>query len=377
MTAAELAARLEQVERLLGESSAVLDTVLVSSPAGIAIWDRDLRYVRVNETYAAMNGRTVDQHLGRPVREVLPELESALRKVLEEGRPLRGVEDGGGMPAVERRSFVGTYHPLRRPDTQEIFGVAAVLVDTAHARTRLIAHRIEETVRQRTAELAAANQELETFSYSVSHDLRAPLRAVDGFAQALLEDHGASLPPDAREHLDEIRRAAERMAQLIDDLLQLSRVTRTPLRVADVDLSALARRVAETLAREHPERSVAMHVEEGVHAPGDEHLLRIVFENLLSNAWKFTSRVAAPEVWFGTTMHEGHPAFFVRDNGVGFDMRYAGRLFAAFQRLHTQKEFPGTGIGLATVQRIVRRHGGRAWALSSPGAGTTIFFALD
>jgi PAS domain S-box-containing protein len=357
----------------LEELSALLDTVFAASPTGLAVWDRELRFVRVNPALAAMNGVAPEAHLGRTVEEVLRDpgsLGTLLRKVVAEGQPVRDVEVSGVTAAGDQHTWLSSYYPLRRRQSEEVFGVLGVVVDRTEVRR--MAHRIEETVRLRTADLSAANQELETFSYSVSHDLRAPLRAVDGFSHALLEDHGDSLPPQAREYLDEIRRAAGRMAQLIDDLLQLSRVTRAPLQVTEVDLSALVRAVSRML-----EGEVTLHVEEGLRAMGDERLLRIVFENLLSNAWKFTSRTARPEVWFGVTRHEGHRAFFVRDNGVGFDMRYAGRLFAAFQRLHSEKDFPGTGIGLATVQRIVRRHGGRVWASSAPGQGATIFFALE
>jgi PAS domain S-box-containing protein len=232
-------------------------------------------------------------------------------------------------------------------------------------------------VRQRTAELTAANKELEAFSYSVSHDLRSPLRSIDGFSQAFLEDYGATVPDEGREDLERVRRAAHRMGQLIDDMLLLSRVTRTEMHVQETDMSALAADAAEELARDNPQRDVQLGIEPGMTATGDPQLLRIVLVNLLGNAWKFTSKRQHAHVSIGTVRDpERSRAFFVRDDGVGFDARYKDKLFMAFQRLHAQEEFPGTGIGLATVQRAVRRHGGDVWAEGEVDRGATFYFTI-
>jgi len=228
----------------------------------------------------------------------------------------------------------------------------------------------------REAELSASNRELEAFSFSVSHDLRSPLRSIDGFSLALAEDCAAALPAEGAGHLARIRAATQRMGRLIDDLLQLSRVTRTEMRREPVDLSAVVREVGEELARTAPERRVDLEIEAGLGATGDPTLLRIALENLLGNAWKFTARHASARITFGRTTRDGRPALFVRDDGAGFDMAYAAKLFGAFQRLHGTGEFPGTGIGLATVQRIVRRHGGEVWAEGAVEQGATLTFTI-
>ena len=235
---------------------------------------------------------------------------------------------------------------------------------------------LEQKVAERTVQLEAANKELEAFSYSVSHDLRAPLRGIDGFSLALMEDYADRLDAQGQDYLRRIRAATQRMARLIDDLLNLSRITRGELRRETADLSALASSVAEQLRKTYTERQVEFRIAQGVRAQGDPQLLRIALENLLGNAWKFTGKTADAVVEFGVTEGDGGPAYFVRDNGAGFDVAYAGKLFGAFQRLHDVREFEGTGIGLATVQRIVRRHGGRVWAEGEPGRGATFYFTL-
>jgi signal transduction histidine kinase len=229
---------------------------------------------------------------------------------------------------------------------------------------------LEETNR----ELEGANRELEAFSYSVSHDLRAPLRSIEGFSQILLEDHARGLDEEARGYLGRVRAASRRMALLIDDLLDLSRVTRSALRRQPVDLSAVAREVAAELQRSRPEREVRFVITDGLTANGDPRLLKIALENLLANAFKFTEKQPRATVEFGVA--GDRPAYYVRDNGVGFDMAYADKLFGAFQRLHGAEDFEGTGIGLATVQRIVARHGGTVWAEGEVGKGATFFFTL-
>jgi light-regulated signal transduction histidine kinase (bacteriophytochrome) len=235
---------------------------------------------------------------------------------------------------------------------------------------------LEQRVQQRTAELTASNNELEAFSYSVSHDLRAPLRSIDGFSQALLEDYGEKLDAGGRDQLQRVRAATRRMSALIDDLLNLSHLSRSSMRRETVDLSALAGAISEELRKCAPGRQVDLVIDRGLAAEGDPHLLRVVLENLLGNAWKYTSGHPHARIEFGAQPVNGHRAFFVRDDGAGFDPRYASRLFGAFQRLHAASEFPGTGIGLATVQRIIHRHGGKVWAEGAVGKGATFYFSL-
>jgi hypothetical protein len=231
---------------------------------------------------------------------------------------------------------------------------------------------LEQRVRDRTAQLEAANAELETFSYSVSHDLRAPLRHIDGFSGLLLERADA-LDDAGRDYLQRIRRATGRMNQLIEDLLKLSRITRTEVGKETTDLTRMAREIAADLQAGAPDRHVEFAIEADLRANGDPHLLRVAMENLLSNAWKYTARKPQARIEVG---REGEDVYYVRDDGAGFDMAYAGKLFGPFQRLHAESEFAGTGIGLATVARIVRKHGGRIWADAAVGQGATFFFTF-
>ncbi|MEW6324252.1 MAG: cache domain-containing protein [Nitrospirota bacterium] len=226
------------------------------------------------------------------------------------------------------------------------------------------------------AKLEAANKELEAFSYSVSHDLRAPLRAIDGFSRALEQDYGGSLDGTAKDYLARILNGCARMAELIDDLLELSRVSRREMTRQPVDLSAVARAIADELQQTDVRRRAAFHIAPGVAAVGDAKLLRIALQNLLGNAWKFTQKRDGAAIAFEVVTHEGETAYAVRDNGAGFDMTYAGKLFGVFQRLHHASEFPGTGIGLATVQRIIHRHGGRVWAEGRVNEGAAFYFTL-
>jgi light-regulated signal transduction histidine kinase (bacteriophytochrome) len=243
----------------------------------------------------------------------------------------------------------------------------------ARVRTHLELARVR---REWAKELEQANKELEAFSYSVSHDLRAPLRAIDGFSKALLDEYGEKLDMQANRYLNRVRTAAQRMAALIDDLLNLSRLSRTKLRREPISLTELASTVVAGLRERDPSRNVSIEIAEGLQTHGDPRLITIVFENLLGNAWKFTAKQSRAQIIVGQEHKESETAFFVRDNGAGFDVAYAHKLFTAFQRLHDDSEFEGTGIGLAIVQRIISCHGGRIWAEASVGKGATLFFTL-
>jgi light-regulated signal transduction histidine kinase (bacteriophytochrome) len=236
---------------------------------------------------------------------------------------------------------------------------------------------LEQRVAARTLQLESANRELEAFAYAVSHDLRAPLRSMSGFSQILQETAPAGLDQRSLDYLRRIREASLRMSALIDDLLSLSRISRSELVLRAADLSQIAADAAATIRDRYAGRQVKLTIEPGMNVHGDTRLLRIAMENLLDNAWKYTAHAQQAEIIVGSQAAEGGRVFFVRDNGVGFDMAYSAKLFAPFQRLHPESEFPGTGIGLVTVQRIIARHGGRIWAQAHPGEGATFWFKLD
>ena len=246
----------------------------------------------------------------------------------------------------------------------------------AEAEVRKLNEELEQRVAIRTAELAAANKDLESFAYSVSHDLRAPLRVIDAFSLAIEEEKAERLDDTGRDYLRRVRAAALSMSQLINALLNLSRTTLGGLNRATVDLSALVRATAEELRKSEPARRADFIIADGVTADGDPTMLRAVIDNLMRNAWKFTGGHPTAKIEFGITRKDGKTVFFVRDDGAGFDMTYADKLFMPFQRLHLSSEFPGLGIGLATVQRIIRRHGGRIWAEGSLEKGAVFYFTL-
>ena len=265
--------------------------------------------------------------------------------------------------------------PIETDDGRLVSSAIRDITDRKQAEDTV--RELNESQQRHAVQVEAANKELEAFSYSVSHDLRAPLRSIDGFSMALVEDYAGQLDVEGKRLLDRIRAATKRMAQLIDDLLNLARVTRTEMRYEVVDLSALANAVLADLQSGDPERHVECVVGDHVIAHGDSRLLRVVLENLLGNAWKFTMNKPQARIELGISREDGAPVYFVRDDGPGFDMAYVDKLFGTFQRLHAATEFPGTGIGLASVRRIIQRHGGRTWAEGAVGKGATFSFTLS
>jgi signal transduction histidine kinase len=273
--------------------------------------------------------------------------------------------------------LIAAFELLARAErTRERIDQNAVEIGALNKELTTLNTELEARVDERTHELAVSNQELEAFSYSVSHDLRAPLRTIDGFSLALQEDFAEKLNEEGRDYITRVRNGVQRMGLLIDSLLQLSRVTRSEVQRERVDLTQLATLVFGEIQAGDPDRKVAWRARPGVSAEADSRLLRIAFENLIGNAWKFTERTPNAAIEFGSSLGDDQTVYFIRDNGAGFDMQYVDRLFTAFQRLHGERDFKGSGIGLATVSRIIRRHHGSIWAEGEPGRGATFFFTL-
>lgn len=370
----------EEQHRRLFETT--LQGVVYQSAAGVILSMNPAAIQILGKTPEELLGRTSadeEHHTIHADGSRYPAADHPAMVSLRTGQPVRDVLMGVYNPRQRAYRWINVNAvPLFRAGEDKPGEVYTIFDDvTERKAAEEDIQQLNQELRQRAALLEVANKELESFSYSVSHDLRAPLRSIDGFSRILLEDCGGKLGAEGKENLQRVRAASQRMGQLIDDLLVLARVTRAELQRSEVDLSALAAAVAGELRSEYPDRAVTLVIEPGLTAVADRNLMRTVLENLLGNAWKFTARQAAARIEFGRAATAAGPAFFVRDDGAGFDPAFGHKLFQAFQRLHTSEEFPGTGIGLATVQRIIRRHGGRVWAESGPGRGATFHFTLS
>ena len=374
-------------EAALRESQERLSALFDSAPVGIYDMAPSGRLTRVNPRFCQITGYTADELLSTPILDIVhpDDLEAdrtSLRRLLAadmdsyrmEKRYLR---KGGGSVWAE------VNHALVRGDNGESLLIVAAVRDItaqreAEAEVRALNAELGIRVEQRTADLERANKNLEAFTYSVSHDLRSPLRALSGFSEALVEEYGERLDETGRGYAGRIEAASARMAALIDDLLLLSRVSRTDMNARPVDLSAEVGDVVEELRLREPDRRLRVTIENGVWVLADRTLIRSVVQNLVENAWKFTARRDDACIEFGTAASDDEGVCcFVRDNGAGFDPAYAGQLFQPFQRLHSAAEFPGTGIGLASVQRIIERHGGRVWAEGTVNQGATFYFTVE
>jgi signal transduction histidine kinase len=380
---------LKRMEESLRETQARLNSTLAAGSIGTWTWDIVNDRLAADEFTARMFSIEVDAAAkGLPAAAYLqviheedrPGVEDALARAIESCGPYdieyRVRQRDGGFRWLQAR---GRVEGDAAGNALNFHGAVMDITERKQAEeeVRRLNEDLEQRVAQRTAELEAANKELEAFSYSVSHDLRAPLRHINGFSQALLEDYEDKLDDAGKNYLHQVRGASQEMAQLIDDVLQLARVTRAEMRREPINLSEVARTVITDLRKGDKDRSVVVEIEEGLAIQGDKRLMQVMLINLLGNAWKFTSKREQAEIAFGQAKQNGQSVYFVRDNGPGFDMAYVGKLFSAFQRLHTTSEFEGTGIGLATVQRIVNRHGGRVWAEGKLNEGATFYFTLQ
>ncbi|HEX8872743.1 MAG TPA: PAS domain S-box protein [Candidatus Acidoferrum sp.] len=369
---------LETANIALRQSEERYRSLFDSNPHPTWVFDLEtLVFLDVNQSAVRSYGYSLADFASLTIRDIRPEEDtpplleflSATPRTAETKGVWRHRRKDGTLMDVEVTS-----HPLVFGDRDARLVVATDITERKRAEEALEQQRRDLV--QSNAELAAANTELEAFSYAVSHDLRAPLRAIDGFGLALLEDCSDKLGADGRDEVRRIRAAAQRMNVLINDLLDLSRVARAAIRPETVNLTAIAHSIAAELRKAQPGRRVEFRIAEQLLTSGDSRLLSIALENLLGNAWKFTSKRESACIEFGRMELTGGPAYFVRDDGAGFDPAGAGRLFGAFQRLHEDREFPGTGIGLATVRRIIHRHGGRIWAEGAPERGATFYFTL-
>lgn len=361
----------ESDERLHAVMEAALDAIVLMNHEG--------RITQFNAAAERMFGYSRDEVVGRSLADTLIPVSLRAQHV----RGLQRHLETGEERVLGRRVEL----PAMRKDGVEFPAEVAIVRIRSKGLPIFAGYIRDITERRRAAEsemlrrekdaAEAANAELEAFSYSVAHDLRAPLRAITGHSAALQEDHGDTLDENAKYQLERVIAAGVRMGEIIDSLLSLARLTRTDVRRDTVDLSALAENVVAQLRVTEPERRVELVVPTHLAVRGDPQLVRVLLENLLGNAWKFTRKQPRPRIELGSTLVDERRAYFVRDNGAGFNMEYAAKLFIPFQRLHSSDEFEGTGIGLATVQRIARRHGGRAWAEGSENQGATFYFTLQ
>jgi len=369
--------RIEERTKALNDSEAKLRAILAGIGDYITIQNRELDIIWINQPMIDLYGEEIiGEKCYKAYRALIaPCPECTAEKVFNEEKTVVS-ERSVILPDGRRGYTLVTSSPLRDADGN-IEGVVesiSLITERKLAEQEII--KLNEELKHQTLELEAINKELEAFSYSVSHDLRAPLRSIDGFSKALLEDYTDILDMQGKNYLKRVRAASQHMEELINALLELSRVTRSEMSMKPVDLSGIAQTIATDLQKTQPERQVDFVIEPALVANGDERLLQLVLENLLGNAWKFTGKKPLAMIEFGVTEQKGEAVYLLRDNGAGFDNIYADKLFGVFQRLHSPDEFSGIGIGLATVKRIIHRHGGRIWAEGEKEKGATFYFTL-
>jgi PAS domain S-box-containing protein len=371
----------KKIEDALGKSEDLYN----NAPCGYHSLDKNGVFVRINNTELKWLGYQRDDVVGKMKftdlisNNSLSVFHKSFPRFKELGE-IRDLEfemirkDGSILPILHNATAITDPEGNFLMSRSIIFDITER--KQAEEEIQKLNQELEQRVAERTSQLQSANKELEAFAYSVSHDLRAPLRSIDGFSQILLEEYQDKVNEQGKNYLHRIRAATQRMSQLIDDMLNLSRVSRTEMIIQRINLSEIVHDIADEFNINQPERQVKFIIQEGIEVKGDGQLLRILLENLISNAWKFTSKHANARIEFGKQQQEGEEVYIIRDDGAGFDMNYAGKIFGAFQRLHTDTEFPGTGIGLATVQRIIHRHGGKVWAEGEVEKGATFYFTI-
>lgn len=374
----------KRAEEVLIETKSKLQALIHEIPDMVIFKDLNCRHLIVNKAVEEFTGLTYNELVGKTNEEILPpDIAKTCRQAdeyaMRSSEPIRYEEN-----TINKSGKQMILDTIKAPihDAQgKVVGLVMISRDItdrkmAEEEIRMLNAQLEQRVKERTAQLDAANKELEAFSYSVSHDLRTPLRSIDGFAHAIAEDYQDRLDDTGRAYINRMRLAVKKMTELIEAMLSLSRMTRGEIQHEAVDLSMIARKISDELKAKEPQRQVEFIIQDGIVANGDARMLNIVLDNLISNAWKFTSKHPVARIEFGEKVFEGNTEYFVRDDGAGFDKSYDAKLFSAFSRLHTEAEFPGIGIGLATVARIIHRHGGKVRAEGAVEKGATFYFSL-
>jgi len=359
----------KKMEKALAAESLRRRILIEQSRDGIVILDQDGKVYEANLRFAEMLGCSIEEVYKLAVWDW--EYQFPAEQVVE---MIRTVDESGDHFETRHRRKDGSVYDVEISTNGAIFAGQKLIFCVCRDITER--KKAEDELKQALARVAAANKELEAFSYSVSHDLRSPLRSIDGFSQALIEDYTEVLDKQGKEYLQRVQKASQHMGQLIDDMLKLSRLSRAEMTVNKIDLSEAAAIIIERFKKEEPIRKIDFIMQDNLIAEGDPNLLNILLENLLGNAWKFTKKCNRARIEFGKKQQNKETVFFIRDNGAGFDMKYANKLFIPFQRLHDDTDYPGTGIGLGIVSRIIHRHGGQIWAEAEENKGATFYFTL-
>lgn len=368
-----------QLNKDIQEERDLLKIIMENTDTHLAYLDPDFNFINVNTAYAYHSGFSKEELIGKNHFDLFPneENEAIFKKVKKTRQRVEFEAKPFQFPGGNKTTYWNwSLNPILT-EQKKVKGFVLSLIDVTDIKKKEEQiKKLNNALMKRTTDLAITNNELEAFTYSASHDLQAPLRSITGFSEILLEDYRAHLDDEGKDYLQRICRATNKMSQLINDLLKLSRISRTEMNKGEVNLSKLTEEVIDDFKQKDPNRDITINIESDINVEGDKNLLKIVLNNLIGNAWKFTKQESEPKISFGKTQKKGEPTYYVRDNGAGFDEKYAKKLFIPFQRLHDEKEYPGTGIGLPLVARIIHRHNGEIWAKSKEGKGATFYFTL-